>query len=128
MVSVVASNVPLLVSLLGSCYFLHLFDFRQTKFRVVEEERSAAQDGQVVLGPIPQLSQVPVVQCIETMDVSLKMLPLYYAELSQEGEGHQGVSSAYSQVTCDHLNLSQTGLQLSCYVISSLNLDDHVAL
>lgn len=62
------SDVVLLVALLGSCHLLHLSDFRHAKFGVVVEEHTTAMDGQVVLGPIPQLAQVLVVQRIEGED------------------------------------------------------------
>lgn len=38
-------------------------------------------------------------------------------QLAQEGEGHQGVGSADSQVALDLLQLAQTGLQLGRNVI-----------
>lgn len=69
MVPVVAyGDVNLLVALLGSRYLLHLSDFRHAKFGIVVEEHTTKLDGQVVLRPIPQLTQVLVVQCIEGID------------------------------------------------------------
>lgn len=69
MVPVVANvDVILLVALLGSRYLLHLSDFRHAKFGVVVEEHTTKLDGQVVLGPIPQLTQVLVVQRMEGID------------------------------------------------------------
>lgn len=62
------SNVILLVAIFGTRDLLHLSDFRHAKFRVVVEEGTTPLDGQVCLGPIPQLTQVLVVQCIEGMD------------------------------------------------------------
>lgn len=59
------SDVILLVSLLGSCHFLHFSDFRHAQFGVVVEEGAAALNGEVVLGPVPQLAQVLVVQGVE---------------------------------------------------------------
>lgn len=59
------SNVILLVALLGSRYLLHLSDFRHAQFGVIVEECTTTLNGQVVLGPIPQLTQVLVVQRIE---------------------------------------------------------------
>ena len=66
LVPVVAySDVVLLVAVLGSGYLLHLSDFRHAEFGVVVEEHPTTRDGQVVLGPVPQLSEVLVVQRIE---------------------------------------------------------------
>lgn len=59
------SDVILLVALLGSRHFLHFSDFRHAEFGVVVEERAAALNGEVVLGPVPQLTQVLVVQGVE---------------------------------------------------------------
>lgn len=59
------SDVILLVALFGSRYLLHLSDFRHAKFGVVVEEGTAALDSQIVFGPIPQLTQILVVQRIE---------------------------------------------------------------
>lgn len=44
------------------------------------EERAAALDGEVVLGPVPQLTQVLVVQCVERVGAirdkrAIKILP-----------------------------------------------------
>lgn len=43
----------------------HPKDLRFAEFGVVEEEHPALQDFQVVFGPVPQLSQVRVVQGVE---------------------------------------------------------------
>lgn len=59
------SDVILLVALLGSRHFFHFSDFRHAEFGVVVEERAAALNGEVVLGPVPQLTQVLVVQGVE---------------------------------------------------------------
>lgn len=59
------SNVILLIALLGSRHFFHFSDFRHAEFGVVVKERATAVDGEVVLGPVPQLTQVLVVQGIE---------------------------------------------------------------
>lgn len=58
-------NVILDVALLGSCDLLHFSNFRHAKLGVVVEECTTTQNGEVVLGPVPQLTQVLVVQCIE---------------------------------------------------------------
>lgn len=62
------SDVVLLVALLGSRHILHLSDLRHAKLGVVVEEHTTMMDGQVVLGPIPQLMQVLVVQRVEGED------------------------------------------------------------
>lgn len=62
------SDVILLVALLGSRHFLHFADFRHAEFGVVVEERAAALNGEVVLGPVPQLAQVLVVQGVEGVE------------------------------------------------------------
>ena len=59
------SNVILLVALLSSCYLLHFSDFGHAKFGVVVEERPTTLNGEVVFGPVPQLTQVLVVQRIK---------------------------------------------------------------
>lgn len=58
-------DVVLLVALLGSRYLLQLSDFRHAKLRVEVEERATLLDCQVVLGPIPQLAEVLVVECVK---------------------------------------------------------------
>lgn len=58
-------DVILLVPLLCPRHFLHFSDFRHAEFGVVVEERAAALNGEVVLGPVPQLAQVLVVQGVE---------------------------------------------------------------
>lgn len=81
MVPVGASgNVVLLVATLGARYRDHFLDFRHAEFGVVVEERAAALDGEVVLGPVPQLTQVLVVQCVERVGAirdkrAIKILP-----------------------------------------------------
>lgn len=59
------SDVILLVAFLGSRHFFHFSDFRHAEFGVVVEECAAALNGEVVLGPVPQLAQVLVVQGVE---------------------------------------------------------------
>lgn len=59
------SDVILEISLLGSRHFLHFSDFRHAEFGVVVEECAAALNGEVVLGPVPQLAQVLVVQGVK---------------------------------------------------------------
>lgn len=59
------SDVILLVAFLGSRHFFHFSDFRHAEFGVVVEECAAALNGEVVLGPVPQLTQVLVVQGVE---------------------------------------------------------------
>lgn len=59
------SDVILQVSLLGSRHLLHFSDFRHAQFGVVVEERAAAMNGEVVFGPVPQLTQVLVVQGVK---------------------------------------------------------------
>lgn len=135
-------DVVLQVALLGARYLLHLPDLRHAELRVVVEEGPAALDGQVVLGPIPQFSEVLVVQRVESIRtektkkmkmktgsegekvggreenlLSLEVLPPNGSQFSQKGERHQGVGSAHHQVAGDLLDLPQTGLQLGRYVI-----------
>lgn len=61
------SDVVLLVALLGPRYLFHLSNLRHAEFRVVVEEDPTVLDRQVVLGPIPQFSEVLVVQCVESI-------------------------------------------------------------
>lgn len=81
MVPVGASgNVVLLVATLRARYRYHLLDFRHAEFGVVVEEGAAMLDGEVVLGPVPQLAQVLVVQCVERVGAirdkrAIKILP-----------------------------------------------------
>ena len=58
-------DVVFLVPLLRACHFLHGADLRHAEFGVVVQEGAAVQDGQVVAGPVPQLTQVLVVQSVE---------------------------------------------------------------
>lgn len=62
------SDVVLLIALTGSCYFRHFLDFRHAEFGVVVEEHAATLNGEVVLGPIPKLAQVLVVQGVEGVE------------------------------------------------------------
>lgn len=73
-------NVVLLVATLGARDRYHFLDFRHAEFGVVVEEGAAALDGEVVLGPVPQLAQVLVVQCVERVGAirdkrAIKILP-----------------------------------------------------
>lgn len=65
-------DVILLVSPLGSRHFLHFSDFRHAQFGVVVEEGAAAMNGEVVFGPVPQLTQVLVVQGVEGVKTANK--------------------------------------------------------
>lgn len=58
-------DVILGMPLLGPRNLLHLADLGHAQLGVVVEEHAAAHDGQVVLAPVPQLTQVLVVQRIE---------------------------------------------------------------
>lgn len=49
----------------GPSDLFHPEDLGFAEFAVVEEEHPALQDFQVVLGPVPQLSEVRVVQGVE---------------------------------------------------------------
>lgn len=58
-------DVVLDLSLLEARHLLHLVDLRHAEFGVVMEKHASLQDGQLVLGPVPQLPQVLVVQRVE---------------------------------------------------------------
>lgn len=58
-------DVVLDLPLFGPCHLLHLADLRHAEFGVVVEKHASLQDGQLVFGPVPELSQVLVVQGIE---------------------------------------------------------------
>lgn len=59
------SDVVLDLSCFGPCYFLHLLDLRMAEFGVVVEKHAALLDGQVVFGPVPEVTQVLIIQCIK---------------------------------------------------------------
>ena len=66
MVSVVlGGDVVLDLPVLGACDFLHLAYLRHAQLGVIVEEHAAVADGQLVLGPVPQLPEVLVVQGVE---------------------------------------------------------------
>lgn len=50
---------------LGPGHLFHPEDLRLAEFGVVEEEHPAVEDGEVVFGPVPQLTQVLVVHGVE---------------------------------------------------------------
>lgn len=58
-------DVVLDLSLLEARHLLHLVDLGHAEFGVVMEKHASLQDGQLVLGPVPQLPQVLVVQSVE---------------------------------------------------------------
>lgn len=58
-------DVVLGLSVLGARDLLHLADLGHAEFGVVEEEHASALDAQFVFGPVPQLTQVLVVQRVE---------------------------------------------------------------
>lgn len=58
-------DVVLDLPLFGSRHLLHLVDLGHAELGVVVEKHASLQDGQVVLGPVPQLPQILVVQRIK---------------------------------------------------------------
>ena len=57
--------VHFLLPIFGSCDLSHTADLRHAEFGVVEEKHAPLQDGELVFGPIPELPQVLIVQCIK---------------------------------------------------------------
>lgn len=95
------SDVILLVSLLGSRHFLHFSDFRQAEFGVVVEERAAALNGEVVLGPVPQLAQVLVVQGVEGVK-TVKKIDIFSGSSFFPPSGSQTARKKNNKKTVTH--------------------------
>lgn len=58
-------DVVLDLPLFQPSHLLHLVDLRHAQLGVVMEKQASLQDGQFVFGPVPQLPQILVVQCVE---------------------------------------------------------------
>lgn len=61
----------------GPSDLFHFEDLGFAEFGVVEEEHPSLQDFQVVFGPVPQLSQVGVVQGVEGIVPERQMMRFY---------------------------------------------------
>lgn len=59
------SDVILDLPVFGPSHLLHPAYFGHAELGVVVEEHAAPQDGQIMMGPVPELPQVLVVQGIE---------------------------------------------------------------
>lgn len=58
-------DADVVLPVLGPGHFFHPEDLRLTELAVLDEVHLAVEDGEVVFVPVPQLSQVQVVQGIE---------------------------------------------------------------
>lgn len=106
------SDVILLVALLGSRHFLHFSDFRHAEFGVVVEESAAALNGEVVLGPVPQLTQVLVVQGVEGVKTVkngrnvkdiFRGIFSFFPQLEKQGEKRKEKKETHSESRCSPL-------------------------